>query len=216
MPRNGSLSWLVMWGGLGFTSAIGFTLLATRPQSAVATDDPHGPGDTSPGIAEARALVKALEARVRSAESDLKSARELLARLENAEKPAPAAPLELTPIEVPDHRLEGVWRIVSIGGNFGDEFHDPPYDEYKIMTAGHYLWLSFDRDTGAVLRSGGGAYQLDGDRYTARVEYSNSSDLRAVAGLEYTGTSRIEGDRCYHYGRMPNGAVFDELWERVH
>ncbi len=92
----------------------------------------------------------------------------------------------------------------------------PPYDEYKIMTAGHYLWLSFDPHSGKVLRSGGGTYTLDGENYTGHVDYSNADDLRAVVGLGYSGTCRLEGKRCYHYGRMTNGATFDELWERVH
>jgi hypothetical protein len=33
--------------------------------------------------------------------------------------------------------------------------------------------------------------------------------------LDYDGTCRLDGKLWYHYGRMPNGAVFDERWERV-
>jgi len=155
--------------------------------------------DDAPGDSR----VKELEERVRAAEAELKKAEELLVAIRDAEKDDAAA-------------LEGVWRIVSINGNRpGGAFVKPPYDEYKIMTAGHYLWLSFKPDTGQVLRSGGGSYAVKGDQYTARVEYSNASDLKAIKGLEYKGTCRLEGSRCYHYGTMSNGAVFDELWEKV-
>jgi hypothetical protein len=84
------------------------------------------------------------------------------------------------------------------------------------MSAGHYFWLSFDPDTGRVLRSGGGVYSIKGGKYTAHIECSNSDDLRALIGQEYKGTFKLEGEKWYHYGRVPNGAVFDELWERVH
>jgi hypothetical protein len=169
------------------------------------------------GVAEACALVAALEARLRADETNLKQAKELLAMLENIDQPAPAPrpAVDEGPAEV-DTRLEGVWRIVSIGGNFGGQFRTPPYDEYKIMTAGRYLWLSFEPNTGKVLRSGGGTYTLKGETYTARVDYSNSEDLRAVVGREYAGTCKLDGKKWYRFGRVPNGAVFDELWERVH
>lgn len=155
--------------------------------------------DDRPGDAR----VEELEGRIQAAEAELKKARELLAAIRASSQDT--------------GRLEGVWRIVSINGNRpGGTFVKPPYDEYKIMTAGHYLWLSFDPETGKVLRSGGGTYTLDGEHYTAHVDYSNADDLRAVAGLEYRGTCRLEGKRWYHHGTMTNGAVFDELWERVH
>ena len=147
--------------------------------------------------------VKELEGRVQAAEAELAKARELLAGIRASSQDT--------------RSLEGVWRIVSIDGNRpGGKFVKPPYDEYKIMSAGHYLWLSFDPRTGKVLRSGGGTYTLEGERYKAHVDYSNAQDLRGVAGQDYEGTCRLDGKLWYHYGHMPNGAVFDELWERVH
>ncbi len=149
------------------------------------------------------ARVKELEAHLRAAETELKKAKELLDALRTSPKSTKS--------------LEGVWRIVSINGNRpGGKFVKPPYDEYKIMTAGHYLWLSFDPHTGKVIRSGGGTYTLDGENYSAHVDFSNAKDLRAVIGQGYKGTCRLEGKRWYHYGKMTNGAGFDELWERVH
>jgi hypothetical protein len=47
------------------------------------------------------------------------------------------------------------------------------------------------------------------------VDYSNATDLRAVASQEYAGTSRFDGKRLFHFGTMTNGATFDELWEKV-
>jgi hypothetical protein len=148
--------------------------------------------------------VRELEKRVQAAETELKKAKELL-----------RAAVQGAPNNT--QSLEGVWRIVSINGNRpGGAFVKPPYDEYKIMTAGHYVWLSFNPQTGKVLRSGGGTYALDGMDYTAHVDYSNATDLRSVVGQGYKGTCLLEGKLWYHYGTMTNGAVFDELWERIH
>jgi hypothetical protein len=206
-----------IWFGLMAASAVGVMQLAIEQGRASGHARSEAGRGEEPGVAEARALVALLEARVQAAEANLKQAKELLAKLEGTEKPAPTArPVRDDRSAVADKRLEGVWRIVSIDGNYGGEFRKPPYDEYKIMTAGHYLWLSFDPETGKVLRSGGGTYSLKGEKYTAHIDYSNSVDLRAVVGQDYTGTCKLEGKRWYHYGRVPSGGVFDELWERVH
>lgn len=171
-----------------------------------------GPEPKTPA-GEARALVESLEARVKQAQEDLERAqedleraREPLATIEEGRNPAD----ERRSPETGD--LEGVWRIAGIGGaREGGTFVKPPYDQYKIMTSGHYLWPSFNRDTGEILRSGDGTYSLKDGNDKARVDYSNASDLEAIVGKDYSGTCHLEGKKCYHHGTMPNGAVFDEL-----
>jgi hypothetical protein len=183
-------------------------LLHSGDQGSLHADDKSSI-TAQPGVAEAQSLVRALEARARAAQEDLAEAKELLARLEGSPKTVAAADETAS--------LEGVWRIEGIGGNRnGGNFSKPPYDEYKIMTAGHYLWLSFNPQSGEVVRSGGGTYSLKGGVYTARVDYSNAQDLQAITGQEYKGTCRLEGKLWYHDGNMTNGASFDELWRRVH
>ncbi len=202
-----------LWVGLG--AAVGLGVLLAGIERGRAATSQTSEGD--PVAAQAHSLVNALEARLRSTESSLKMARQLLAELEGDRQPGPepASAKEPGLGEDEGKLLEGVWRIAGIGGNRGPAFEKPPYDEYKIMSAGHYLWLSFKPETGDVLRSGGGVYTLKDGAYTARVECSNSEDLRAIVGQEYKGTCRVEGKKWYHVGTMSNGAVFDELWERV-
>src|SRR5205807_1056276 len=113
-------------------SALGALLFAIERGRASANERSEARCGTEAGVAEARALVAVLETRLRSVEANLKKARELLAQLEGSGKPAPGKD-EKEKSEADDKRLEGVWRIVSIGGNFGSEFRKPPYDEYKIM-----------------------------------------------------------------------------------
>src|SRR5262245_27486454 len=132
--RGQSLGKIVLAGFLGITLVGGYRTWLR----ADAKQDGDSPAER--GVAEARALVKQLEERVRATEADLKKARELLATVEEASQRKSG----------PNTKdLEGIWRIVSIGGNReGGQFVKPPYDEYKIMTAGHYLWLSFNPQTG--------------------------------------------------------------------
>ena len=202
---------------MGIAFVVGVVPYDTQRRSASADEQAARAHDAKQVVVEARALVAVLETQLRSSESNLKKASELLARLEGTEEPAPKAALSKDASIRGDETqlVEGVWRIAGIGGNVGGNFRQAPYDEYKIMTAGHYLWLSFDPKTGKVLRSGGGVYSVKDGKYTAKVECSNSGDLRAVIGQEYTGTCKVEGKKWYHFGRMPNGAVFDEVWERV-
>ena len=105
---------------------------------------------------------------------------------------------------------------MGVGGGETGDFRPAPYVQYKIMRAGHYLWISLDRETGEVLRIGGGAYTVKDGIYTARIEFSNSADLRAIVGQEYQFTCKLEGDKWFHAGPMPKGRRVDDLWERVH
>jgi hypothetical protein len=194
------------WLALAAVGLCGFVL--SGDQGYLRADDESSRA-VQPGVAEARSLVKVLEVRARAAEEDLAKAKELLVSLEGLGASAGGKDETAS--------LEGVWRVEGIGGNrSGGEFAKPPYDEYKIMTAGHYVWLSFNPQSGEVVRSGGGTYSLNNGVYTARVDYSNATDLEAITGQVYKGTCRLDGKLWYHNGTMPNGAVFDELWRRVH
>jgi hypothetical protein len=218
MRKDSGLTRVVGWLVLGIFPAQGVLLLVLERGRARANETSPSKAADDQALVEARAVVKTLEARLRSTEASLGKARELVANLEG--KPITVGPVKAGAIADSDeddtNSVEGVWRIVGVNGHTSGEYRKPPYDEYKIMSAGHYLWLSFDPETGEVVRSGGGTYRIKGGVYTARIECSNSADLRAVAGGEYKGTCRIDGKKWYHFGSVPSGAGFDELWERVH
>ncbi len=190
----------------GFFLAV--AIMASGVGRAQSTDKP------TPSLSDARAAVKEAEETVRSAEEKLRKTRAVLARVDAAErrlsKDAADDVLDQT------DQVEGIWRIVGIDGKGGREFRQPPYDEYKILSAGHYFWLSFDPATGKVIRSGGGVYSIKDGKYKAQIEYSNSPDLRAAVGKDYTGTFKLEDKLWFHFGKVPTGGTFDELWERVH
>jgi hypothetical protein len=205
-----------IWAGLGIALVAGLVLIGGARGKADAPEG-AGPGSQADGtVATARALVAKLEAQMRSTESSLRQARELLAKLEgggSSRRPIASRGANLRDGDGSD--VEGIWRLVGVGNGKGEEFYEAPYIQYKIMTANHYLWMSFDPETGRVLRSGGGSYTLKDGTYSAHVDYSNSADLRGISGQEYTFRCQIDGDRWYHRGPMPNGAYVDDLWERI-
>ncbi|SIO62432.1 hypothetical protein SAMN05444166_7045 [Singulisphaera sp. GP187] len=200
--------------GLVVVFALVPVLLTAGRGKALATEKPGA----ETVVAEARVLVTELETQLRTTAMNLKKAKQRLARLERSAEPSPKEELNPVADAGADQTdlVEGVWRIVGVNGHEGGNYQKPPYDEYKIMSAGHYLWLSFSPETGKVLRSGGGEYSIRDGKYKAQIEYSNSEDLLVLAGQEYKGTFKLEGKKWYHFGKVPNGAVFDELWERVH
>lgn len=214
MSRDSGVKRAALWVGLGATATLGMLLLGIARGRVQAGEKPDAPARS---VAEARALVASLEAQLRDTELRLKDAKDSLGRLERGEKPAPEA--DEKEAAVPEGGgtglIEGVWRIVGIDGNKDGNFKEPPYDEFKIVSAGHYLWISFELGTGKVLRSGGGTCSVKDGVYAATIECSNSADLRAIVGKKYVGTCRVEGKKWFHAGKVPNGAVFDELWERL-
>jgi hypothetical protein len=203
-----------LWMGLSAAIAVGMTTLLIGYGRVRASADTSNQTADQSALDDARKEVERLEAHLRATEAGLAKARVRLATLEAGVKGG-APEVQAVPGNAADKKLEGVWRIVGINGHHQGEFQKPPYDEYKIMTAGHYLWLSFRPETGEVLRSGGGVYTLKDGEYKARIECSNSSDLRSIVGKEYSGRCIIEGDKWYHNGNVPNGAPFDEVWQRV-
>lgn len=203
-----------LWMGLIAAVAFGMTAFLICYRGVLASEPAPNQASDQLNLEEARKEVERLEAHLRATETSLAQAR---ARLASLVVQGNGGVVEVHDAfgNSPDKRLEGVWRIVGVNGHNQGEFQKPPYDEYKIMSAGHYLWLSFRPGTGEILRSGGGVYTLKDGEYRARIECSNSSDLLSIMGKEYSGRCMIDGDKWYHNGHVPNGAHFDEVWQRV-
>jgi hypothetical protein len=229
-----------LWCALALVLGLGAGFLVREPRRALANEQVVSEVKADDAVATARALVGQLEARARSAEENLKQARQLLAGLEGGATRVVArrnSHVEISlgsddglvdgrPLRIlrgaaarnevnGGNDLEGVWRLVGLNGHETGVYRDAPYAEYKIMGAGHYLWMSYAPDTGEIRRIGGGNYTSKDGNYTAHVECSNAEDLRGIIGQEYKFTYRLDGKKWHLFGPMPNGAVVDELWERV-
>ena len=111
--------------------------------------------------------------------------------------------------------LVGTWKMVS--GKYGGQESDLPRDSVtlKHVTPVGFVFLSYEKDTGKMTRSGGGTYTLKGETYTETVEYGLGDDFEVIKNASHAFTCRIDGDKWHHDGKLANGLTIEEVWERV-
>jgi hypothetical protein len=102
-----------------------------------------------------------------------------------------------------DNKLVGTWKMGS-----GDVM------TIKHVTPTQFMWATIDKD-GTVTRAAGGPYTLKGDAYEETPEYGIGSDFELIKGKPQTFKWKVEGNKWYHTGKLSNGYVIDEVWERV-
>jgi hypothetical protein len=111
----------------------------------------------------------------------------------------------------------GTWQLVS--SKYGDAkgFSDVPKDErhVKIITATHFLWVSYDDKNRVITTSMGGSCSLHGGKYTEVVEFFLPKGMRTYLGKKQEFTVRVEGDKLYQSGKLSDGMQIEEVWQRV-
>ena len=109
----------------------------------------------------------------------------------------------------------GTWRFVS-GTYNGQEFDAPALGvTLKHVTPTQFTWLSYEAETGRISRAGGGTYTLAGDSCKEHIEYGTGEDFEMLRGTEQSLEIKVDEDRLYSGGKLSNGTVFSEVWERV-
>jgi ketosteroid isomerase-like protein len=110
--------------------------------------------------------------------------------------------------------LVGSWKLVSAKSG-GQLIEFPPGTTIlKHVTPTHFVWVHYDRN-GQITQAGGGSYVLDGTRYDETPEYGLGEGVQPLLGKRQSFTARVEGNRWYHGGQESNGAVIEEIWERM-
>ena len=113
-----------------------------------------------------------------------------------------------------DCALEGAWEVVSLtltdpDGTVNEvAIGDPP--GLKIFSPTH--WVFVEQPAEGPVSGGGGRYTVRGNTYTEYVQYH--------AGRDYVGKTiafecRVEGDRWYQRGRLPDGVWLEEVYRRA-
>jgi hypothetical protein len=104
-------------------------------------------------------------------------------------------------------RIEGTWE------HFFEEA--PRHRQVKILNGTHFVWVTYDRDTGRPLKLGGGTYTFDGEHYVETYEYGSPGLPEELVGKKQEFTALIDGDRWHHEGTLTNGFSVREVWRRV-
>jgi len=113
--------------------------------------------------------------------------------------------------------LLGTWELASYkyGTNQPGFSQQPPSERrIKLITEGHFTWVSFDPANKKVQAVAGGAYSLKGKAYTESIDWADSS-MESYLGNRQAFTIRVEGDKLFLSGALSDGLKIEEVWHRV-
>jgi hypothetical protein len=114
----------------------------------------------------------------------------------------------------PRNKLVGTWKLVSAKYNGQEVLFPVGSTHIKHVTPTQFMWATYDKD-GVVQRTAGGSYTLEKDTYTETPEYGMSSDFDVIKGNAQSFTCKVEGNKWHHDGKLSNGLMIEEVWERM-
>ena len=111
----------------------------------------------------------------------------------------------------------GAWEVESLTFTEKDgtvqeiEIKDPP--GLKILSETHWAFVEQnDAENPIPTSGGGGSYVIEGDQYTEIIEYHAARDF---IGKRLTFDCKVEGDRWYQSGYLPDGVYLKEVYRRA-
>ena len=104
--------------------------------------------------------------------------------------------------------LPGTWECVS--------FPDAPKEivHIKHVTPTHCTWVTYDRQTNAILATAGGTWSFKDDKYVETYEFASDS-YQYLRGKTYTFTINVARDKWDHRGVPGTEIEVDEVWTRI-
>jgi hypothetical protein len=112
------------------------------------------------------------------------------------------------------NRLVGTWKLVSAKYDGRDFTFPEGTTMLKHVTPTQFMWVTYDTE-GKVSRAAGGPYTLKGQHYDETPEYGIGADFALIKGKVQSFTWKVEGNRWHHDGKLSNGLVIEEVWERL-
>ncbi len=105
--------------------------------------------------------------------------------------------------------LEGTWELVS-----GQPLPKGVKD-IKIISGGHFIFVTYDPETGKPLYTGGGTYILNGSSYTEHMDFASDRIAAGLVGKDQPFTVKIERATFTQTGTLSNGKPLSETWKRM-
>jgi hypothetical protein len=107
------------------------------------------------------------------------------------------------------NKIEGTWEHTFEG--------EPRIRQIKVINQDHFIWVTYEKESGLPLAAAGGGYTLQGNTYKERVEFGRfgTDELQKTVGKEQTFQIKIEGDTLLQVGTLSNGQELREVWKRV-
>ena len=114
-----------------------------------------------------------------------------------------------------ENPLVGTWKLVSAKHRGRESDLAERYIIHKHITPTHYIWVHVDPNTQEIVRSIGGTYSFAEETFTTQTLYGYGNWYPSNRNKTNTLSCRVEDNKWYHAGRLANGAVIEEIWERV-
>jgi hypothetical protein len=112
-------------------------------------------------------------------------------------------------------KLVGTWRLVS-GKYNGQAADSGKLVVLKHVTDSQFTWLRYDKETKKISQVAGGTYSVKGQKYSEKPSYGVGEDFEQIRGNEYIFTWKIEGNKWYLNGELPNVKLkIEEVWEKL-
>ena len=104
--------------------------------------------------------------------------------------------------------LDGTWELVS-GQTLPEGVRD-----IKIISAGHFIFVAYETESGKALYTGGGTYTLNGGDYNEHMDFGEKI-ASGLIGKDQRFAVKLEDDRFTQTGTLSNGKPLSEIWRRM-
>jgi hypothetical protein len=110
--------------------------------------------------------------------------------------------------------LVGTWKLVSARYG-GEDFQFPAgLSVVKHVTTAQFVTVIYNAE-GKIQRAAGGTYERAGNVYKETPEYGTSENFDEIRGKVQTFDCKLDGNTWRHQGRLSNGLMIEEQFERV-
>lgn len=103
--------------------------------------------------------------------------------------------------------LEGTWMHT-----FDDA---PDHRQIKVINRTHFVWVTYERNTGRPFVVGGGTYTFDGKVYKETFEFGSRGIPQQLLGKEQSLKVDLAGGEWQLSGTLTNGMRIREVWRRI-
>ncbi len=111
--------------------------------------------------------------------------------------------------------LSGTWKMVSTKweGNRIDMGLDHPRRAIKILSGTRFQWIDYDKKSRTFSASAGGTYTFKDGKYSEHFEFFTNQPTWIGDSVSFT--CKVENDRWYHVGSLPDEMIVDEIWRKL-
>jgi hypothetical protein len=113
-------------------------------------------------------------------------------------------------------KLVGSWKIVSASfDGKPSELHRTSVT-IKHITPVHIIWIGYQPEDRKIFRSAGGSWTIAEGRYVETMRYGLADTFKQDSfGKSLGFDCRFEGDKWIQSGKLPNGVMLEEIWQRI-